>query len=202
MILEIDPQNPPPKMIRRVLEVLKKGGIIAYPTDTIYGMGCDIFNKDAIEKVYRLKKMPHYKPLSFICSDLKDISRYAQVSNSAYKTMKRLIPGPYTFILQATRFVPKVMLTRRRTVGIRVPANEICLAIVRGFGNPIITTTASVSKDEILSDPVQIDQKFGHGLDLIIDGGVLVSEPSTVVDLTEAAPRIIREGKGDVGLIV
>jgi tRNA threonylcarbamoyl adenosine modification protein (Sua5/YciO/YrdC/YwlC family) len=202
MIVEIDAENPQQKTIRRVVEVIKDGGLIAYPTDTIYGIGCDIFNKSSIEKVYQIKKMPRYKPLSFICADLKDISRYAQVSNTAYKVMKRLIPGPYTFILAATRVVPKIMLTRRRTVGIRVPDNRICLSIVEELGNPIISTSASVTEDELMSDPLDIETKFGHSLALVIDGGVLVSEPSSMIDLTETSPRVVREGKGDVSMFL
>jgi len=202
MRVEIDPDNPQMMNIKHIVKILKNGGLIAYPTDTIYGIGCDLFNKSAIEKVYQIKKMPRYKPLSFICADLKDISVYAQVSNTAYKIMKRLIPGPYTFILSATRMVPKIMLTKRRTVGIRVPDNNICLSIVRELGNPIISTSASVSKEEILSDPVEIENTFGHSIDIVIDGGVLVSEPSSMIDFTESAPKVIREGKGDITMFV
>ena len=200
MLVEIDAVNPSQRTLNQIVDILKDGGIIAYPTDTLYGIGCDIFNKSSIEKVYQIKKMPRYKPLSFICGDLKDISRYAQVSNSAYKIMKRLIPGPYTFILRATRMVPKIMLTRRRTVGIRVPDNEICLSLVRDLGNPIISTSASVTEDEIMSNPIDIDKKFGHSLDMVIDGGILISEPSSMIDLTEDNPQIIRKGKGDLSL--
>lgn len=202
MRIEIDPDNPQMMNIKHIVKILKNGGLIAYPTDTIYGIGCDLFNKSAIEKVYQIKKMPRYKPLSFICADLKDISVYAQVSNTAYKIMKRLIPGPYTFILNATRMVPKIMLTKRRTVGIRVPDNNICLSIVRELGNPIISTSASVSKEEILSDPVEIESTFGHSIDIVIDGGVLVSEPSSMIDFTESTPKVIREGKGDISMFL
>jgi tRNA threonylcarbamoyl adenosine modification protein (Sua5/YciO/YrdC/YwlC family) len=202
MRIEIDPDNPQIMNIRHVVKVIQNGGLIAYPTDTIYGIGCDLFNKAAIEKVYQIKKMPRYKPLSFICADLKDISVYAQVSNTAYKMMKRLIPGPYTFILNATRMVPKIMLTKRRTVGIRVPENNICLSIVKELGNPIISTSASVMKDEIMSDPVEIENAFGHSIDIIIDGGVLISEPSSMIDFTESTPKVVREGKGDISMFM
>lgn len=202
IFVEIDPENPLQKTIKKVVAALKEGGIIAYPTDTIYGIGCDLFNKSSIEKVYQIKRMPRYKPLSFICADLKDISVYAQVSNSAYKIMKKLIPGPYTFILRATKMVPKIMLTPRRTVGIRVPDNEICLSIVKELGNPIISTSASVTDDEIMSDPSDIEQKFGHSLDMIIDGGTLVSEHSSMIDLSEEPPKVIREGKGDISMFL
>ncbi len=202
MRIEIDPETPQMMNIKHVVKILQNGGLIAYPTDTIYGIGCDLFNKSAIEKVYQIKKMPRYKPLSFICADLKDISVYAQVSNTAYKIMKRLIPGPYTFILSATRMVPKIMLTKRRTVGIRVPDNNICLSIVRELGNPIISTSASVSKDEIMSDPIEIENTFGHSIDILIDGGVLVSEPSSMIDFTESIPKVVREGKGDISMFI
>src|SRR5512136_1667334 len=143
MILEINPKHPEPRKIKQVVEVLANGGIIAYPTDTYYGIGCDLFNKAAIEKVYQLKRRSHVEPFSFICSDLKNISEYAQVTNYAYKTMKRLLPGPYTFVLEGSRLVPKIMLTKRQTVGIRVPDNAISLAIVQEFGHPIISTSAT-----------------------------------------------------------
>jgi tRNA threonylcarbamoyl adenosine modification protein (Sua5/YciO/YrdC/YwlC family) len=200
MLLTIDTENPPRKVIRRALDILRQGGVIAYPTDTVYGIGCDIFDKKAIERIYQIKRIHKHKPLSFICSDLKDISQYAQVSNSAYRIMKRLLPGPYTFVLQATRLVPRIMLTNRKTVGIRVPDNEICREMVSQFGHPIISTSASFSDEEVLSDPYEIEKNFGHALDLIIDGGILKSEPSSIVSLIEDPPVVIRAGKGDVSI--
>jgi len=198
MLIKINPQNPQLRLIRKVIEVLKNGGLIGYPTDTIYGIGCDLFNKMGIEKIYRVKKKDKHKPLSFICSDLKDISRYAIVSNYAYKTMKKLLPGPYTFILEATRLVPKIMLTKRNTVGIRVPDNKICLAIVREFGHPIISTSVKRQDEHLYSDPVEIHDTLKPYLDLVIDGGAIVAEHSTIVDLTGDSPEVIREGKGDI----
>lgn len=197
MIITIDAQYPQGKVIRRAVDILKLGGVIAYPTDTTYGIGCDIFSKKAIERVYQMKRMDRNKPLSFICADLKDISKYSIVTNYAYKAMKKLLPGPFTFVLKATKLVPKIMLTKRKTVGIRVPDNEICISLVRELGHPIITTSASLADEEILSDPIDIERKFGPWVDLIIDGGVLVSETSTVVDLSEDTPKILRVGKGD-----
>jgi tRNA threonylcarbamoyl adenosine modification protein (Sua5/YciO/YrdC/YwlC family) len=202
MLLRIDPEKPQPAFIEKVVEILKKGGVIAYPTDTVYGIGCDFTNKEAVERIYRIKNLSRHKPLSFICQDLKDISQYAQVSNAAYKIMKRLLPGPYTFILRGTKQVPRMLITHQRTVGIRVPQNEICLALVRELGSPIISTSASVNQDEVLSDPVEIDKKFGALLDLVIDGGILASDPSTIIDLTEDTPRVLREGKGPVDLFL
>jgi tRNA threonylcarbamoyl adenosine modification protein (Sua5/YciO/YrdC/YwlC family) len=198
MIIGINPQNPQLRLIRRVVEVLRRGGVIGYPTDTIYGIGCDLFNKDAIEGIYRLKKHNRNKPLSFICSDLKDISRYAHVSNYAYKTMRRLLPGAYTFVLEATKLVPKMVMTKQKTVGIRVPDNPICLALVRELGHPIISTSVYRPDEELYSDPREIEERFGKSLDLVIDGGIIVAEHSSIIDLTDEIPRVIRRGKGDV----
>jgi len=198
MLMRINPQNPQPRLIRQVVEVLNKGGVIAYPTDTVYGLGCSLYNKRGIERIYLIKRSEKNQPFSFICADLKDISLYCKVSNYAYKTMKRLLPGPYTFVLEGTKLVPKIMLTRRMTAGIRVPNNPICLSIVKGLGHPIISTSAKLPGGEVLYDPAEIEGKLGNALDLVIDGGLCVSEPSSVIDLTEDRPKILRKGKGDV----
>ncbi len=200
MGLVINPKNPQLRLIRKVIEVLENGGIIAYPTDTVYGLGCDLFHPDAIRKIYRLKKMEGKKPLSFICADLKDISRYAFVSNYAYKMMKKLLPGPYTFILKATKLVPKIAMTKQNTVGIRIPDNKICLALVKELGHPIISTSVYKPDETLYSDPAEIEDRFGKQLDLVIDGGVIVAEHSSVIDLTDEFPKVIRKGKGDVSL--
>jgi tRNA threonylcarbamoyl adenosine modification protein (Sua5/YciO/YrdC/YwlC family) len=191
-MLSINADNPQQRLINRVCTVLEEGGVIVYPTDTFYGIGCDLFNKRGIQLIYRLKNRPLKKPFSFLCDSLKELSHYALVSNYAYKTMKRLLPGPYTFILEGTRMVPKIMLTRRKTVGIRVPDNKICLAILRTFGRPIISTSA------VFDDPQSIKEAYGSYLDVIIDGGVLYQSPSSVVSLIDDIPEVIREGKGDV----
>ena len=198
MLIRINSQNPQPRLIRKVVEVLEDGGVIAYPTDTVYGFGCSLYNKKAIERIYMIKRSEKNRPFSFICADLKDISLYCKVSNYAYKTMKRLLPGPYTFILEGTKLVPKIMLTRRLTAGIRVPENPICLALVRELGHPIISTSAMLPNGEVFYDPAEIDRLLGKSLDLVIDGSVLVSEPSSVIDLTGDIPKVLREGKGDV----
>ncbi len=202
MLLNINPRNPERRKIRQVAEILRQGGVIGYPTDTVYGIGCSIFQKAGINRIYEIKGKDRHMPLSFICSDLKDISQYAQVSNYAYKTMKKLLPGPYTFILLATRLVPKIMLTRRLTAGIRVPDNPISLAIVRELGHPVISTSAMLPGGEVLYDPAEIDRHVGKSLDLVIDGGVLVSEPSSVIDLTGDIPKVLRKGKGDVSFFL
>jgi len=192
LILSINRDNPQQRLIDRVSDILEQGGLIAYPTDTFYGIGCDLYNKKGIQLVYRLKNRPLKQPFSFVCDSLKEISHYAKVSNYAYKTMKRHLPGPYTFILEATRLVPKIMLTKRKTVGIRIPDNKICLDLVRTFGRPIISTSAGYD------DPYSIKEAYGSYLDVIIDGGVLYPSPSSVISLIDDVPEIIREGKGDV----
>ncbi len=186
------------RLIRKAVDILKNGGIVIYPTDTVYGMGCDLFNKKGIEKIYMIAQRHKQQPLSFICADLKDISHYARVSNYAYKTMKRLLPGPYTFILEASRLVPKIILPKRQTTGIRVPDNPICRALVSEFGQPVISTSVKDANDELMSDPREIERRFGHCVDLIIDGGILVPEESSVISLVDDAAEIIRTGKGDV----
>jgi len=202
MIVAINSKNPQQRLIRKVVEVLQNGGVIVYPTDTIYGLGCDLFNPEAIRKIHRLKKLDGKKPLSFICSDLKDISRYAYVSNYAYKMMKRLLPGAYTFILKATKMVPKIALTKQNTVGIRIPENKICLTLVKELGHPIISTSVYKPDEGLYNDPAEIDERYGKQLDLVIDGGAIVAEHSSIIDLTEETPSVIRKGKGDVSLFL
>jgi tRNA threonylcarbamoyl adenosine modification protein (Sua5/YciO/YrdC/YwlC family) len=165
-------------------------------------VGCDLFNQEAIRKIHRLKKMEGKKPLSFICSDLKDISRYAHVSNYAYKMMKRLLPGPYTFVLTATKLVPKIAMTKQNTVGIRIPDNKICLSLVRELGHPIISTSVYKPDEGLYNDPAEIEERFARQLDLVIDGGVIVAEHSSIIDLTDEFPQVIRKGKGDVSLFL
>ena len=192
MIITVNPQNPQQRLIDKISKVLDHGGLIAYPTDTFYGIGCDLFNKKGIQLIYKLKKRPLKQPFSIICDSLKEISRYAQVTNYAYKTMKRLLPGPYTFILEGTKLVPKIMLTKRKTVGIRVPDNNICLAIVRTLGRPIISTSAK------LDDPYSIHEVYASSIQMVIDGGVLYPNPSSVISLINDEPEVIRKGKGDI----
>lgn len=198
MIVSINRQNPQTRLIRKAVDVLRRGGLIVYPTDTFYGLGCDLFNKRGIERIYDIKRRNRKQPFSFICADLKEISRYARVSDYAYKTMRRLLPGPYTFILEASRLVPKIILPKRLTTGIRVPDDAICLALVRELGQPIISTSVSNEDGDILNNPQDIDKKFGHCVDLVIDGGILVSEPSSVISLVDDRVEVIRTGKGDV----
>jgi tRNA threonylcarbamoyl adenosine modification protein (Sua5/YciO/YrdC/YwlC family) len=200
MLIAINAINPQERLIEKVIAVLRRDGIVAYPTDTFYGIGCDIMSKKAIEKIYLLKQRPKTKPFSFICSDLKNISDYAKVSNYAYKTMRRLLPGPYTFILEGSKLVPKIMLTRRRTAGIRVPDHSICLALVQKLGHPIISTSAAMPDGTILSDPSLIHDIYRSRIDIVIDGGPVSGQPSSVISLIDDVPEVIRHGQGDVSI--
>ena len=197
--IEINPSNPQPRLISKVVDILKQGGVICYPTDTMYGIGCDIFNQKAVKKVYEVKKRPRQKPFSFMCSSLKDISRYAHVGNIAYRLMRRHLPGPYTFVLPGTKLVPRIMLTKQKTVGIRMPECPICLAVIDLLGNPILNTSAlQESRDQPVIDAFDTDELFGSQVDLIIDGGEVYPNPSTVISLVSDQPEILREGQGDI----
>jgi tRNA threonylcarbamoyl adenosine modification protein (Sua5/YciO/YrdC/YwlC family) len=198
MLLEINPEHPQPHQIARVAECLRNGGIIAYPTDTTYGIGCSIFNKKGIARIYLMKGRERNKPFSFICSSMSEVARYANVGNIAFKLLKRHLPGPYTFVLEATRVVPDLLLTRQKTVGIRIPDNRICTDLVLALGNPIVTTSANLSGEDPVGDPYQIEDTFGHQLDFVIDGGLLATEVSSVVSLTNDVPQVLRAGIGDV----
>lgn len=200
MLLKINPQNPQEREINRVVDIIKKGGIVAYPTDTFYGIGCDLMNKRAIEKIYTLKQRDKNKPFSFICSDLKNISLYAKVSNFAYRNMKRLLPGPYTFILSGSKLVPKIMLTKRKTAGIRVPDNKIALSLANALGHPIISTSASDPDDKVFDDPSLLHDHFLKTIDVVIDGGPVPGAPSSVISLIDDIPEIIRYGAGDIDI--
>ncbi len=198
MLLKINPHTPPQRLIDRVVKILDQGGVIAYPTDTYYGVGCDIMNKKAISRIYQIRQRKKTKPFSFVCSDLKNISHYAKVSNYAYKTMRRLLPGPYTFILEGSRQVPKMMLTKRKTAGIRVPDQAICIKLVKGLGRPILSTSAKSPDNTDLFDPSLIHDYFGKRIDVVIDGGIVPGQPSSVISLIDDEPRVIRKGLGDV----
>ena len=201
MLLPIHPANPEPRHIRRVAETLRAGGIIIYPTDTVYGIGCSVEDKDAIERVYQIKQVRADKPFSFVCSDLSHISEYAHVSNKAFRTIKHLVPGPYTFILPAARMkhLPRILVSKRKTVGIRVPDHRITQAIVKELGHPILSTSVTDPETgDILHDPGMIQESFGNQVELVIDGGVLVSEPSTVLDLTGEEVVVVRRGAGEI----
>ncbi len=195
---ELHPDNPQKRYINKAVEVLRNGGVIIYPTDTLYAFGCDIFNKDALERIYMIKNEPTSKLYSFVCPDLKDISKYAKVSDYAYKKMKKLLPGPYTFVLPASREVPKKLWTKRKTVGIRIPANPVALELVKELGHPILSTSVTNRLGETYHNPEEIKNVFGFAVDLMLAMGTLDGEASTIVDLSGEEPEIIREGAGDV----
>jgi len=201
LILSIHQHNPQPRLIRQVCDRLQQGGVIAYPTDTTYGLGCDIFSRQGVRNIYQIKQRDARKPFSFICADLSDAARYAHVSNFAFKIMKRHLPGPYTFVLEATRIVPDSLVTRQKTVGIRIPDEPIALAIVRELGHPLVTTSANLAGEEPLHDPAEIDQQLGRQLDLVIDGGIRLGHPSTVISLLDDRIEVLREGSGDISWI-
>jgi tRNA threonylcarbamoyl adenosine modification protein (Sua5/YciO/YrdC/YwlC family) len=196
-MLVLDLLSDPHEALLRAIDTVESGGILVYPTDTVYGMGCDLENKDALNRLYRLKKIPKRKPLSFICSDLKMVSDYAKLGNSAHSMMRKLLPGPFTFILQATRQVPKLMISKQRTVGIRVPEQEFTLELVRRLGRPLVNTSASDSLEEVVSDPDQIEELYPHA-DLMISMGQQRSEASTILDFTGDNPEVVRQGVGDL----
>jgi len=199
MLLEINPNNPQPRLIRQVADKLRNGAIICYPTDTVYGIGCDIFNQKAIKKIFQIKQRPKYQPFSFMCSNLKDISEYAHVSNTAYRLMKKNLPGPYTFVLPGSKLVPKIMVTKQKTVGIRVPDNRISLALIEELGNPILNTSAILDKNAPpLTEAFEFEERLGKVIDLIIDGGMVYPNPSSVVSFVGDYPEVLRQGKGDI----
>ncbi len=190
-------EQDPETIIEQAAQRLRSGGVVIYPTDTLYGMGCDALNPQAINRVYNIKKLNKRKPLSLLCSDLEQIAKYAHINEQAYTLLKRLLPGPYTFILPATKLVPRVVVNKQRKVGIRVPNNEICLGIIRELGNPLMNTSADYETDEELNEP-ELIKTYYRDADMLIDCGPVELSQSSVIDLSGAAPTVIRYGKGDV----
>jgi tRNA threonylcarbamoyl adenosine modification protein (Sua5/YciO/YrdC/YwlC family) len=197
MLLSVNPEYPEPRKIRRAVEALEAGEVIGYPTDTVYGLGCDLFNKRAIERLYQIKHMSQQQKLSFICPDISNVARYAIVEDPTFRVLRKYLPGPYTFILEATREVPKIIQTKRRTVGVRIPDHPVILDLVHAFGRPVISTTAAPHGEDPYIDPHEIDDRF-KGLGMVLDGGVGGSVPTTVIDLTTSYPEIIRAGAGAI----
>lgn len=201
MLIRIHPDNPDPRQIKKVVECLKDGGVIIYPTDTVYGLGCDVFNKKAMEKLCRIKGLDIKKHnLSFVCYDLSHIADFTKhLETSTYKLMKKTLPGPYTFILKANNAIPKLFKNKKKEIGIRIPDNNIPRNIVKELGNPIVTTSIK-DKDMLIeysTDPELINDLYGARVDIVIDGGYGESTPSTIIDFTNSTPQILRQGKGD-----
>ncbi|MDP1821776.1 MAG: L-threonylcarbamoyladenylate synthase [Archangium sp.] len=195
-IVEVDPVHPQPRTIERAAKVLEDGGLLAYPTDTYYGIGCDLNSKKAIDRLYGVKNRDRKKPLAILCPDLSDVARYAKVSNFAYRFMRQLTPGPFTFVLEATKLVPDMMQSKQKQVGIRVPQAPLMLAIAAKLGRPIVTTSATDMDGAVLTDAKAIKEALGLRLDLILDGGPQPDEPSTIVSLLDDQIEVLRQGKG------
>jgi tRNA threonylcarbamoyl adenosine modification protein (Sua5/YciO/YrdC/YwlC family) len=196
MLVEINPEFPEPRKIRRAVDALRAGEVIAYPTDTVYGLGCDLFEKKAVDRLYQIKGMPRSQQLAFVCRDLAEVTTYAVVNDREYRILKQYLPGPYCFILHATREVPKIVQTPRRHVGVRIPKHAVAHALVAELGHPIISSTAARPGAPPHVDPSELDIDF-PGLSMILDGGPGGTEPTTVIDLTGDAPVVVREGAGD-----
>jgi tRNA threonylcarbamoyl adenosine modification protein (Sua5/YciO/YrdC/YwlC family) len=202
--LVCNPHHPEPRKIMHAAQILERGGVALYPTDTVYALGCVLDDKKAVERIRRLKQMDDKQPLALICPDLANIAKYAIVSDVGYRLMRRILPGPYTIVLAATREVPKLLLDKRRTIGIRVPASPICEALVRALGKPLLTTSAvPPNADGVpVMDVAEGKEAWPHGLDVTIDGGLLPNEPSTVLSLINDEIEVLREGLGAVDGVV
>ncbi len=196
MIFHINPINPQTRLIRQTVEKLRDGHIIAFPTDTVYGLGCSLLEKKAIERLYQLKRVDRGHPMALLCSDLKSIAVYAHVTNPAYKIMRHLVPGPYTFVLEATREVPKLMLMKQHTVGLRIPKHQVILDLVQELHHPLISTSAELPDFGLFLTAEDIEDRIGKQIGCVIEGGVLPDQRSTVLDLTNEEPRVLRYGKG------
>lgn len=197
MRLEVNAQHPEPRKIQRAAGLLDQGEVIVYPTDTVYGIGCGLAHKRAIDRIYHLTGKDEAQPLTLVCADLSGIARYAVVDNVHYRLLRRLLPGPYTFILPATREVPRMLLSKRKTIGLRVPQHPVALALVEALGTPIISTSANYRGEELLNDPADIVARF-KGIELVLDAGFCGVIPSTIVDLTGSEPVVVREGAGPI----
>lgn len=202
MLLRINTENPEKRKIKQVIDILKRGGVIIYPTDTVYGLGCDIFNQKAVERICQLRKLdPKKAHLSFMCNDISQIAKFAhQIDNETFRLLKRNLPGPFTFVLKSNNEVPKMFKNKKRTIGVRIPDNRIIQTIIEELGHPILTTSLK-SDDHILeyfTDPIDIFDDFKKLVDAVIDGGIGGNMPSTVVDCTSSEFEILREGAGEL----
>ena len=202
MLVNVHPENPQERIVKKIADCLKDGGVIIYPTDTVYGLGCDIFQPKAVERICRIKGIdPEKANLSFVCSDLSDLSKYARsITTPQYRFIKQYIPGPFTFILPASKEVPKILKSKRNTIGLRVPDHKITHAIAAALGHPILSSSLPGDMVEEYTDPELIHTKFEKLVDIVVDGGIGGMEYSTVVDMIDEQPKIIRQGMGYVEL--
>ncbi len=199
-LIEIHPTDPQPRRVKAVVEIIRSGGLIAYPTDSSYAFGCHIGDKRAIDRIHRIRRTDKKHNFTLICADLSEISAYARVDNWAYRMIKSMTPGPYTFILPATREVPKRLQNpKRRTIGIRVPDHRLVQAVLEELGEPIMSSTLSLPGDSMpLTDPAEIEERIGHAIEAVIDAGPAGIEPTTVLDLSKGSVEVLRVGRGDV----
>ena len=201
-IQTVDIYHPHRKQILHAVNVLRKGGVIVYPTDTIYGLAADILNRDAVLKIFKIKQVSKHKLLSLICSDLKCVGEWAHISNQAYRVMRRVLPGKYTFIVPASQVIPKTILQKRKTLGIRIPDSSIARFLVEELKRPLLSASVPKGEDDFFTSPIEIAEKFRHQLDLILDAGPMPNLPSTVIDFTVSPPQIVREGSGDIEALI
>jgi tRNA threonylcarbamoyl adenosine modification protein (Sua5/YciO/YrdC/YwlC family) len=201
--LSVHPVTPQGRHIGRAVEVLRSGGVLIYPTDTVYGLGCSIYQAGAIERIYTIKQQERSRTFSFICSDLSHISEFAVVSNPAFRLMKKLVPGPYTFVLPASRMkqIPRSMMSKRKTVGIRVPDNAVCQALIRGLGHPLLSASVTDRNGQVMNVPEEIAALYESRVDLILESGNGLLDVSTILDLTGDLPIVLRQGKGDTSFL-
>ena len=200
LLLSIHPVNPQPRLVRQAIAAIRDGSVVAYPTDSCYALGCLIGDKDAMERIRRIREAGKDHNFTLVCRDLAEIARYARVNNQQYRTLRAFTPGPYTFLLEATREVPKrLQNTKRRTIGIRVPDNAVVRKLLAELGEPIMSSTLHLPGDEApLTDPQEIKSRLEHQVDIVIDGGHCGFEPTSIVDLSGEVPAVVRRGKGDV----
>ena len=199
-LIEVHPTDPQPRRVARIVDIIREGGLIAYPTDSSYAFGCHIGDKRAIDRIHRIRKTDKKHNFTLVCRDLSEISIYAQVDNWAYRLVKSLTPGPYTFVLPATREVPKRLQNpKRRTIGMRVPDHPLVRAVLDELGEPIMSSTLTLPGDDMpLTDPTEIEERIGHQIDAIVDAGPTGIEPTSVIDLTGGTAEVLRIGRGDV----
>ena len=198
MLLSINPKNPQPRLVQQVVELLENDGVIIYPNDTVYGLGCSIYSKKAMKRLHLIKKMDPKKPLTLICSNQTQIQEYTQgIETPIFKLLRKHLPGPYTFVFRASKIIPKMMLTPRSTVGFRWPDHPITLAIVEMLGHPILSSSPRISEDQLYDDPQEIHDHFKKRVDAVVDGGSIFAEHSTIIDFSQGDPILLRQGKGN-----